>query len=145
MMDQYFVTVGEKQYQVIKTGRAQASQVIALTKWINRHGVPSIKAIQEKGVLDNAGGNVDFLLGILDVLTEDAVVDLFTVAVGCSPEESEIYFDVATLIDAVAAIYQGQPAIQRLVDRFFSQSVSEVESQPESYTISEEVTDGQTT
>lgn len=144
MSENTTVEVGGKTYQVVKTGRAHAEQVVLLTKWIKKHGVPAATALQQSGLTDKATNNIEFLLGAIDVLTADALIDLFVVATGCSQEEAEIYFDVATLIDAVIAVYQHTPAIQRLLDRFFLVSGTE-EKQEESSTTSEEPTDGQTT
>jgi hypothetical protein len=118
-----FVKVGEKEYRIIKTGRAQAEQVAQLTKWIARHGSKVIRGLQESGSLDNVGG-MEFIVRFLEALDADALVDLFVVVTGCSSEDAEVYFDVSDLVDVSLTIYQNQPAIGKLLDRFFSQPES---------------------
>jgi len=139
------VTVGEKQYAVIKTGRAQARQVLQLTRWIGKHGSKAFGAFRndDEFKIDNATG-LDFIQRFAEALDEDALIDLFQLLVGCSMEEAETYFDVATLIEVVIAVYNGQPAVGRLIDRFFSPSNSNNSTDAPS-TTSESPTDGPTT
>jgi hypothetical protein len=122
------VEVGGKQYPVVKTGRAQAEQVVQVTRWISRHGVKAVEGLQSES------GEVSFdsylsLFGmIIERLTADALIDLFVTLVGCTKAEAEEHFDVATLLDAAFIVYEEQPAVRRLLTRFFSQSSSGTES-----------------
>jgi hypothetical protein len=138
---EYVVDVGGKEFQVIKTGRAQARQVVQLTRWVAEHGYRAARNIK-----DTSGktSGVEFLAKFVEALDENAMIDLFTALIGCEKEDSELYFDVAILVDAAIAIYTKQPAVQRLVERFFSTDNSSITTE-ESSTMSEEPTDGPTT
>jgi len=52
------VKVGDVEYPVIKTGRAQAKQVLRITKWISRHGTRAVRHLQSDPdvVLTDLGG-----------------------------------------------------------------------------------------
>jgi hypothetical protein len=139
-----FVEVGESKYRVIKMGRAQAEQVLELTRWFSKHGMKAIREVQAENGNVNTDNGIEFLTTLLEHLTVDAVIDLFQAVTGCTKEEAEVYFDIATLVDVTIAIYEGQPAVKRLIERFFSQP-SSTSSSVESSTISEQPTDGQTT
>lgn len=120
-----YVVVGGNKYAIVKEGRAQAEQVLNVTRWISNHGVPALKRIQgENGNLDTTNG-LEFIGKLLNVLTVDAVIDLFVAVVGCTKEEGELYFDVAVLIDTLVAVYERQPSVRRLIERFFSTPDSE--------------------
>jgi hypothetical protein len=135
-----FVEVGGKQYRVIKTGRAQAEQALGLVRWISKHGAKAMQSITptdgaEKKV--GAAGGIEFLAKFIDALDADALIDLFTVLVGCPPEDSEVYFDIAILVDLVMETYNHQQSLRRLIDRFFSSGNSIVASEAVSSTTSE--------
>ena len=135
-----FVEVGGKQYRVIKTGRAQAEQALGLVRWISKHGAKAMQSIipadgAEKKV--GAASGIEFLAKFIDALDADALIDLFTVLVGCSPEDSEVYFDIAILVDLVMETYNRQQSLRRLIDRFFSSGNSIVASEAASSTTSE--------
>lgn len=142
------VVVGEKEYQIVKTGRAQAEQVLGITRWIAQHGVPVINGLrneQDEIVVDESSW-LNIFIQILEKLTPDALLDLFQVLVGCSKEDTELYFDVATLIEVALTVYNEQPSVRRLVERFFSESSSPVlPGSAEFSMISEQPTDGQMT
>lgn len=112
------VVVNEKEYQVIKTGRAQAEQVLGLTRWIYKHGAKAAKGMQGTNVADTTG--IAFIGELIMSLDADALIDLFQVLVGCPKEDAELYFDVATLVEVVIEVYERQPSVKRLVERFFS-------------------------
>lgn len=115
------VIVGEKKYKVIKTGRAQAEQVLEIGRWLSKYGVSAVEELKKKndGKLEFEGG-IEFLSAIVDVLTADALLDLFQALVGCTKEEAEEYFDISILVDVVVAIFQTNNSIRRLLERFFS-------------------------
>lgn len=112
--------VGGKQYELVKTGRAQADQVIQLTRWITKHGSKAVAAFSGEQI--NSSSGLSFLGNLVASLDGDALIDLFVTVVGCEKEDAEIYFDVAILIESVMIVYEKQPTIKRLVDRFFSNS-----------------------
>jgi hypothetical protein len=142
------IEVGGKEYQVVKTGRAQAEQVLGLSRWIARHGIVVLKKIRndKKEIVIDEGQGIDFLVQIVENLSADALIDLFEVLVGCSKEDAEVYFDVATLIDVAITVYDEQPSVRRLAERFFSAPNSpEAPVSDESSMASEHPMDGQTT
>jgi len=123
-MSEAKVLVGEKEYRVIKSGRAQAEQVVAVTRWISRHGTRALKVMQSDGEA-MSGSGIEFLGKFVEALDADALIGLFQALTGCSQEEAELYFDIATLVDVAFAVYEGQPSVRRLIDRFFSTPKSE--------------------
>lgn len=114
-----YVKVGDKDYAVIKTGRAQAEQALRITRWITKYGLPAVAGAAKDGEV-KAESTMAFLGVITESLTADAVIDLFAALVGCSREESEAHFDIGTLIDVAVEVYNRQPSIRRVLDRFFS-------------------------
>lgn len=137
------VLVGEKEYNVIKRGRAQADQVLKITRWLATYGVRAADKANKNGGLQSDNW-ASLLAGLIEGLDADALIDLFTALIGCTKKEAEEYFDIATLVDAGIAIYEGQPSVRKLIDRFFSSSKSEEPSE-ELSTTSEQPTDGPTT
>lgn len=131
-----YVEVGEKKYAVIKIGRAQAEQVLLVTKWIAKHGIPAFQKARTDGKDFTSENAIAFISDIVEYLTADALIDLFTAMVGCSKEESELYFDISILVEVVIEVYNRQPAVRRLLDRFFFTEDLVVEL-PESSTTSE--------
>ena len=137
------VEVADKTFELVKTGREQAEQVVALGKWVNQYGLPALEGMMnEEGEVTFEGG-LDLLQGIIGSLTADALIDLFVVILGCSKKFANENFDIAILIDAVFEVYDAQPSLGRVLSRFFSQTTS-TENTEEPSTISEEPTDGQT-
>ena len=137
------VEVADKTFELVKTGREQAEQVVALGKWVNQYGLPALEGMMnEEGEVTFEGG-LDLLQGIIGSLTADALIDLFVVILGCSKKFANENFDIALLIDAVFEVYDAQPSLGKVLSRFFSQTTS-TENSEESSTTSEEPTDGQT-
>jgi hypothetical protein len=122
------VTLGTKEYYLIKNGMAQASQMSELAKWLAKHGMPIFEALtdrSEKAAKENEENEkrtstTDLFMIILDHVTPEALIDLFSVIVGCTRKMSEKYFDVGILMDATMVVWDNQPGIRRLVNRFFS-------------------------
>lgn len=137
------VEVAGRTFELVKTGRGQAEQVVALGKWVNQYGLPALEGMMnEEGEVTFEGG-LDLLQGIIGSLTADALLDLFVVILGCSKKFANENFDIALLIDAVFEVYDAQPSLGKVLSRFFSQTTS-TENSEEPSTISEEPTDGQT-
>lgn len=128
------IEVGGKEYRIIKTGRAQAEQVIQLTRWISKYGIPALNSMNTDGI--DAENGLAFITTVVEQLDADALIDLFIVLVGCSEEDAEVYFDVAILIEVAIEVYNRQPALRRIIERFFSAQDSE-ETSEESSTTSE--------
>ncbi len=138
------ITVADRTFELVKSGREQAEQVVSLGKWMNQYGLPALEGMMnEEGEIEFSGG-LDLLQEIVGSLTADALIDLYVVVLGCSKKFANENFDIAVLIDAVVEVYEAQPSIGKVLSRFFSQTTSVVSSD-ESSTISEEVTDGPTT
>lgn len=135
-MAEKFVEVNGQQYDVIKTGRAQADQVLRITRWLAKYGVKAFRQTQKDTDKFEISDGMEFITGILESLTSDALVDMFQAIIGCAKEDAELYFDIAVLIEAVVMVYEGQPSVKRLIDRFFS-TPSSPESTEESSTKSE--------
>jgi len=135
------VKVGDKEYAIIKTGRAHAAQVLELTRWLSKYGAKAMSGISSDDAEDNGG--MVIIQKILDNLDTDAIIDLFQSLTGCPKEDAEVYFDVGILVDTAFALYEEQPGIRRLINRFFSPANSTQDSD-ESSTTSEQPTDGQT-
>ncbi len=137
------VEVAGRTFELVKTGRGQAEQVVALGKWVNQYGLPALEGMMnEEGEVTFEGG-LDLLQGIIGSLTADALLDLFVVILGCSKKFANENFDIAILIDAVFEVYDAQPSLGKVLSRFFSQTTS-TENSEEPSTISEEPTDGPT-
>ncbi len=137
------VEVAGRTFELVKTGRGQAEQVVALGKWVNQYGLPALEGMMnEEGEVTFEGG-LDLLQGIIGSLTADALIDLFVVILGCSKKFANENFDIAILIDAVFEVYDAQPSLGKVLSRFFSQTTS-TENSEEPSTISEEPTDGPT-
>jgi hypothetical protein len=144
MSEKNIVVVNEKEYQVIKTGRAQAEQVVQLTRWISKHGVKAIKSMQSADGSVTFGDNTELLGKVADALTTDALIDLFQLLIGCSKEDAELFFDISVLVDVAVEVYNRQTAVRKLVGRFFSGINSGADSGASS-TTSEQPTDIPTT
>ena len=115
------VTVGSEEYRVIKTGRAQAEQVLGITRWISRHGTRAMAALNADKKLAGADmSGIEFFGKFIEAMDADALIDLFGALIGCPKEDSEVYFDVAILIDVALETFERQPSVRRLIDRFFS-------------------------
>lgn len=135
------VVVGGQEYRVIKTGRAQAEQVAGLAKWISKHGTRAFRNMNINP--QDQGSGLQIVLMFIESLDADALVDLFTVMVGCPKEVSEVYFDIADLVDVVINVYERNNSLKKLIDRFFS-SASSTNTTQEPSTTSEQPMDGQT-
>lgn len=128
--------ISGKEYPLINTGRRQASQVARITKWAGKYGQGIYEALQSQNGAGDREAGLGVLLNILSILDTDAMLDLFTALIGCSEEETELFFDAAALVEAGIVVYE-HPTIKRLLDRFFSTSASAQEEQQESSMMSE--------
>lgn len=140
------IEVSEEVFELLKRGRAQAIQIQEIGKWLAKYGsdLMSIIGSMPEDMEGNLAQNLVYLGELLSSLSADAMIDLFRVALGCTPEFAEENFDVVVLIEAVISIYNEHPTIKRLVDRFFS-GTSSTSTGEDSSTISDAPTDGQMT
>ncbi len=109
-------------YSVVKKGRAQARQVADLGRWLAVYGTAAYRKLQTNGGEITEMGGLELLSLALGGLDEDALCELFSMIFGCPMDVANEEFDIALLVDGVVALYNHQPAIKRLVNRFFSVS-----------------------
>lgn len=136
------IIVGSSEYPLVKKGRAQAEQVEELLQWLGRYGG---KFFDE---MTNAEGDVEvstdipsLIVDISNVVTADALIELYIVVTGCTEEEAEDHFDVAQLIDVTVEVVDKQDSFKKVVNRFFSKR-SSTKDMVEPSTKSEKPTDG---
>jgi hypothetical protein len=117
--------VDGQEFNVVKKGYGQAKQIAEFGRWLNRHGAPVIQKLTgEDGGLE-APDTFQLVLALLDTLTPEAMIDLYCTVLGCERELANQHFEIDILVDALVALYHNQPAIQKVVSRFFSITVSE--------------------
>ena len=138
------IEVGGQEFELVKTGRNQAEQVVQIGQWLSLYGLAALKELaDEEGNIHIEDGIV--MIGtILEQLSADALIDLFSLIIGCPKSFAEKHFDVGILLDAVMTVYESQAAFQRVISRFFSQTTSTNDSE-ESSTKLELPMDGMTT
>ena len=74
--------VAGKEFDLVKTGRDQAEQVIQLGKWVNTYGVPALQGMMnDEGEISFSSG-FDLLGDVLQTLTADALIDLYVFILG---------------------------------------------------------------
>lgn len=113
------INIGNKDYQLIKRGKEQADQVILFTQWLTQYALPIFEKFSNpEGSTDLS--YIDLLSLLLDKLSSEALVSLFSVLVGCSYKVAEKEFDIGILIEAATVVWDNQPGLQRVVKRFFS-------------------------
>jgi hypothetical protein len=126
--------VAGKSFDLVKTGRDQAEQVIQLGKWVNTYGVPALQGMMNDEGEISFSSAFDLLGDVLETLTADALVDLYVLVLGCSKQFANKHFDIGTLIEALALVYESQPSIGRVLSRFFSLVSSEESTEEPSTT-----------
>ena len=138
------IEVGGQEFELVKTGRNQAEQVVQIGQWLSLYGLAALKELaDEEGNIHIEDGIV--MIGtILEQLSADALIDLFSLIIGCPKSFAEKHFDIGILLDAVMTVYESQAAFQRVISRFFSQTTSTNNSE-ESSMKSELPMDGMTT
>jgi hypothetical protein len=130
------IEVAGKKFDVVKKGREQAVQVIDIAKWLKTYGIDSLDELaNEEGEVQIDSG-VDFISQVIESLSADALIDLYTILLGTSKKFADENFDIAVLVEAGIMVYENQPSFRRLIERFFSTSTSE-ETTEESSTTSE--------
>ena len=126
---EHVITIGEKDFNLIKTGRDQAEQVIAVGKWLSQYGLPALQMLaDEEGVIQVESG-FELLGALIEHLTADALIDLFALVIGCTANFANKQFADDILIDAVELLYGSQPAFQKIIARFFSPTTSTTDTE----------------
>lgn len=118
------VTIGGKEYELIKTGYDQAVQISALGNWLGNYGLPVLDKLGKDGGEFGADSNSQLFSAILVSLTPEALVTLFDVIIGCGLKDSKQYFDITVLIESIEVVWDRQVALRNLVNRFFSSTDS---------------------
>lgn len=137
------IVVGNSEYPLVKKGRAQAEQVEELLGWLGKHGGKLFDGLtNEDGEVELSTSIVTLIEDVANVITADALLELYEVVTGCTEEEAEEYFDIAQLIDVTVEVVEQQDSFKKVVDRFFSKR-SSTPATEEPFTKSEEPMDGQ--
>ena len=116
MAETVFV-IGGQEYNVVKKGVAQATQVSHLGGWLAKYGTQAYRAVQNT---ETTAGGLEVVGVIVGNFDTDALLELFSLLFGCGMDVAREEFDIAILIDGVFAIYENSPAIKRVLNRFFS-------------------------
>ena len=112
-------TIGAQEFNVVKQGYAQAQQVAAVGNWLSIYGSTAARRLFVDGTdLANKDG-FDIAAGVLSAIDADALVELFSLVFGCPLEAAKESFEIELLLDGVTAVYENQPAVKRLLNRFF--------------------------
>ena len=144
MSDVAVLEVAGKKFNVVKTGAEQAAQVVELSKWLSKYGLPVLSSLaDDEGNIVISDG-FSFIAQVIEQLDVEALLTLYQIILGCDRKFAEKHFDIATLIDAVLMVYEHQPSFRRLLSRFFSIPSSEQSTEGFSM-MSEQPTDGQMT
>jgi hypothetical protein len=132
MLDEHIVEVGGKEYELVKRGYDQAAQVIQVGKWLTEYGMPVISTldVEEEG----ERSYLDMFAKLFENLEPEALLSLFSVVIGCTQKVSKEYFDIGILIESITILWDNQPGIRSVVQRFFSSQSSEKEEEEESST-----------
>lgn len=114
------IVIAGKVYPLYKKGLQQAEQVKELLQWLSKY----LRGIA--GDVSDEEGNIvittifDILDLVAQVVSPEALVDLFAVATGCTRPVAEKEFDLSILLEVVEAVYSTQPTYRKIVSRFFS-------------------------
>jgi hypothetical protein len=118
-------TVGEKEYDVVKTGIGQAQQVANLSNWLSKHGSSVAKTLSLEGDSFSAENVLEIATALLGSLDTESMLSLFIIVFGCSRKEAEAHFDISLLLEGAVALFENQPSFKRIIDRFFSGHTSQ--------------------
>ena len=115
------IKIEGQQFNLVKKGYSQAVQLTQIGAWLSKYGLNiATKVTEFQKENENANGTL-LLLKVLDAMTPEALIDLFTVSIGCDHDFAMENYDTGTLVDAAIVIYNNQPAIQKAINRFFLQ------------------------
>jgi len=114
------VMVGDKEYNLIKTGVAQAKQVSDLLNWIGDYGdrLAGVLVTDDTNPASALGSTWALIAAIGKVSSQEALLDLFVVVIGCSDKEAEKFFSIGTLVDGAQALLS-QEEYAKVLNRFF--------------------------
>jgi hypothetical protein len=114
--------LGEKDYYLITRGIKQARQITELTNWLANFGVPVYEGMADKDGNIPQMSTAMFLLKAFQYLDEESLIGLYVLFVGCPKKTAEEHFDFGDLIEVIEFVWDNQPGIKRIVNRFFSTS-----------------------
>lgn len=124
MSEQIMVTVGEKEYPLIKRGRAQAEQVSQLLNWLSVYGSDFFASVTDSEGNISLGSIPEIITKLAGVVNTNALMELYMLVTGCSMEEADEYFDIAQMIDVAIELFEKQPSFKKVINRFFSRKPS---------------------
>jgi len=116
----HVITVGEKEYELIKTGRDQAEQLVSFGRWLGKHVFPMFSSISNPDGTVPEMNYQDIFKLIFEGLDVDAVMELFILLVGCTRKEADKHFEIGVLFDSLTVVWENQPGLRRTLERFFS-------------------------
>lgn len=117
--EKVILEIGKKKYDPIKKGRDQAEQSLEFSRWLLAYGTPIAEEVQKN---QNTDG-ISIILIIrkaVEKLSVDSLIELFSLIYGCSTKEAEDYFDIGLLVEGVITVWDNQPGLRRVVNRFLS-------------------------
>lgn len=116
------VEVGGKVYNLRKAGAEQAKQVSDLLNWLGNYGKNLATVFATDGnedATENLGQSTwELLAAIGQVATQEALIDLFVVTVGCSKSVANKHFSIGTLVDGIEVLLS-QEEYAKVINRFF--------------------------
>lgn len=119
-MSDTVITIAGKEYELVKRGRAQAEQAIKFSHWLTKYALPLFEQfVTPEGDAPDLD-YVELFSLILDGLSVDALIDLFILLTGCNKKEADEHFEIGILFDAAGVVWDNQPGLRRVVQRFFS-------------------------
>lgn len=121
------ITIGKKEYDIVKKGFEQARQIPRLLKWLTKYVIPAMDNLDGLEISESISTRDIFrLIGVLgDTLDDNALADLYILVIGCSQDEMAEYFDLNVLIDAVVCLWSSESVYREVISRFFSTTPSE--------------------
>jgi len=121
------IELGNKTFDIVKKGGAQARQIPILIKWLSKYVLPSIGKLDGIEISDKITTPTMLrLIGLLgETLDDEALTTLFKFVFGCSEAEVEKHFDLLLLVDAIVCLWESESVYREVVSRFFSTTQSE--------------------
>ncbi len=123
------IVIADTKFDLIKTGRDQAEQVIAIGKWLAQYGLPALQLLAGEDGTVQVDNGFELIGALIEHLTTDALIDLYCLVIGCPATFANKHFSIDVLIDALELLYGSQPAFQKIISRFFSPTSSTTDTE----------------
>lgn len=116
------IEVGGVEYELHKTGADQAKQISDLLNWLGSYGEQLAGAViseqDSEEALSALGSTMGLIASIGKVSSQQALLDLFVVVIGCTKKVANEYFSVMKLVDGVEVLLS-QEEYAKVLNRFF--------------------------